>query len=113
MLVVFSPVLFRFSAFLFGLLMGSFLNVCISRLPKHESVVKPRSRCPECGATIRWYDNVPILSWVFLRARCRECKAAISWRYPLVELLTGIWFAAIAVNFPFPALYGMPFRILT
>jgi leader peptidase (prepilin peptidase)/N-methyltransferase len=72
--------------------MGSFLNVCISRLPRHESVVKPRSRCPECGAAIRWHDNVPILSWIFLRARCRSCRGGISWRYPAVELTVGIWF---------------------
>jgi leader peptidase (prepilin peptidase) / N-methyltransferase len=88
-----TPVIFELFAFLFGLLMGSFLNVCISRLPGHESIVKPRSRCPECGAPIRWYDNIPILSWIFLRARCRDCKAQISWRYPLVELSVGLWFA--------------------
>jgi leader peptidase (prepilin peptidase)/N-methyltransferase len=99
-----------FPAFLFGLLMGSFLNVCISRLPRHESVVKPRSRCPECGAAIRWYDNIPILSWIFLRARCRDCKATISWRYPLVELLTGIWFAVIAAKVPSP---WAPIRIVS
>jgi leader peptidase (prepilin peptidase) / N-methyltransferase len=72
--------------------MGSFLNVCISRLPWHESIVKPRSRCPECGAAISWYDNIPILSWIFLRARCRDCKAKIPWRYPLVELAVAFWF---------------------
>ena len=87
-----TPVIFELVAFLFGLLMGSFLNVCISRLPKHESIVKPRSRCPECGAAIRWYDNIPILSWILLQARCRDCKAQISWRYPAVELAMGIWF---------------------
>jgi leader peptidase (prepilin peptidase)/N-methyltransferase len=83
---------FELPAFLLGLLFGSFLNVCISRLPEHRSVVKPRSHCPRCMATIRWYDNVPLLSWVLLAAECRSCKAAIPWRYPAVELATGLWF---------------------
>jgi leader peptidase (prepilin peptidase)/N-methyltransferase len=80
------------TAFVLGLLFGSFLNVCISRLPKHESIVRPRSRCPQCEATIRWYDNIPLLSWILLRGRCRDCKQAISWRYPAVELAMGLWF---------------------
>ncbi len=87
---------FELPAFLLGLLFGSFLNVCISRLPEHRSVVKPRSHCPRCLATIRWYDNVPLLSWVLLAAKCRSCKAAIPWRYPAVELATGLWFAFVA-----------------
>jgi len=82
--------------FLLGLLFGSFLNVCISRLPAHESIVKPRSHCMECGHAIRWFDNVPILSWLLLRARCRDCKARISWRYAAVELAVGVWFAICA-----------------
>jgi leader peptidase (prepilin peptidase)/N-methyltransferase len=88
-----SPLTFELPAFLLGLLFGSFLNVCISRLPLHESIAKPRSRCPRCLHTIRWYDNVPLLSWVILRAHCRDCKAKIPWRYPLVELAVGAWFA--------------------
>jgi leader peptidase (prepilin peptidase) / N-methyltransferase len=79
-------------AFILGLLFGSFLNVCISRLPQHESIVHPRSRCPQCKAAIRWYDNVPLVSWLLLRGRCRDCKQAIPWRYPLVELAVGLWF---------------------
>ncbi len=79
-------------AFIVGLLFGSFLNVCISRLPAHRSVVKPRSHCPGCKETIRWYDNVPLLSWVLLRGRCRRCGMGISWRYPAVELAVGVWF---------------------
>ena len=75
-----------------GLIFGSFLNVCISRLPKGESIVHPRSRCPQCGATIRWYDNIPVLSWLFLRGRCRDCKQPIPWRYPLVEVAVGLVF---------------------
>jgi leader peptidase (prepilin peptidase)/N-methyltransferase len=73
---------------LFGLAFGSFLNVCIYRLPLGESVVSPRSHCPGCGKLIRWYDNIPILSYVFLRGRCRECRARISPVYPAVEFLT-------------------------
>jgi len=87
-----SPRAFDIPAFLLGLLLGSFLNVCISRLPEHKSISKPRSHCPNCLATIRWYDNVPLLSWVLLRARCRQCKQPISWRYPAVELALGLWF---------------------
>src|SRR5216683_6314043 len=84
--------------FILGLAFGSFLNVCISRLPNHESIVHPRSRCPQCKAPIRWYDNIPLLSWLLLRARCRNCKTAIPWRYPLVELGLGMWFMAQAVQ---------------
>ena len=86
-----SRFFFELAGFLPGLLFGSFLNVCISRLPNHESIVTPRSRCTACGHTIRWYDNIPILSWLLLRARCRDCKARISWRYPAVELAVGLW----------------------
>ena len=84
-------------AFALGLLLGSFLNVCISRLPEHRSIVTPRSHCPACGATIRWYDNIPLLSWVLLRGRCRACGGRISWRYPAVELAVGLWFC-ISLN---------------
>ena len=89
---------FELPAFLLGLLFGSFLNVCISRLPEHKSVVKPRSHCPRCQATIRWYDNVPLLSWVLLAAKCRNCRAAIPWRYPAVEVATGLWFFRAGVH---------------
>jgi len=85
-----------FIAGLFGLLIGSFLNVCIYRWPRDMSVVKPRSYCPGCEQTIAWYDNIPVLSYFLLGARCRQCEAGIHWRYPLVELLTFAsfyWFA--------------------
>jgi leader peptidase (prepilin peptidase)/N-methyltransferase len=78
---------------LFGLLIGSFLNVCIYRWPRDLSVVRPRSACTECEKRIAWYDNVPILSYLLLRGRCRQCGVLIHWRYPLVELLTGLCFA--------------------
>jgi leader peptidase (prepilin peptidase)/N-methyltransferase len=87
---------FELIGFVLGLLFGSFLNVCISRLPAHQSIVKPRSHCMACGHAIRWYDNVPVLSWMMLRGRCRDCKARISWRYPAVELAVGVWFAICA-----------------
>ncbi len=85
--------LFELAAFLLGLLLGSFLNVCISRLPKRRSLSKPRSNCPDCLETIRWYDNIPLLSWVLLAAKCRHCKQSIPWRYPAVELGFGLWLA--------------------
>lgn len=80
-----------------GALVGSFLNVVIHRLPRGESLVRPRSRCPWCGAQIASYDNVPVLSWLVLRGRCRRCGARISPRYPLVELLTALAFAAVVL----------------
>lgn len=80
-------------AFLFGLLIGSFLNVCIYRWPRDLSVVRPRSHCPSCQGTIAWYDNIPLLSYALLAARCRHCRARIPVRYPAVELLTGLAFA--------------------
>ncbi|TQL04213.1 leader peptidase (prepilin peptidase)/N-methyltransferase [Cellulomonas sp. SLBN-39] len=79
-----------------GLLVGSFLNVVVWRVPRGESVVAPPSACPSCGARIRPYDNVPVVSWLVLRGRCRDCAAPISARYPAVELLTGVAFAAVA-----------------
>ena len=81
-------------AFLFGLVFGSFLNVVIYRVPRQLSVVTPRSACPNCGAGIRAYDNIPVLSWVILRGRCRDCGHPISPRYAIVELLCGFLFVA-------------------
>lgn len=85
--------------FLCGLLVGSFLTVVAHRVPRSESVVTGRSRCPACGAQIAAYDNVPVLSWLLLRGRARCCGAAISPRYPLTELSVGILFAAVAAVF--------------
>lgn len=81
---------------LLGAVFGSFLNVCILRLPAEESVVRPPSRCPKCGYGLRWFDNIPVLSWVILRGRCRQCGAPISIQYPLVELATALIWAAFA-----------------
>ncbi len=86
---MFTSLIYLFVA-AFGLALGSFLNVCIVRLPKGESIVTPRSHCPQCGAAIRWYDNVPLLSYLVLAGRCRSCRARISARYPLVEALMAL-----------------------
>jgi len=80
--------------FVLGLVFGSFLNVCISRIPCGRSVVTPGSHCTACGASIRWRDNIPLLGWILLRGRCRDCRARISMRYPAVELLTAVLFTA-------------------
>ena len=83
-------VVFNIFAFTLGAVVGSFLNVCIYRLPKNESIIFPPSRCPGCGNDIRWFDNIPIISYLLLRGRCRSCKARISIRYPLVELINAL-----------------------
>jgi leader peptidase (prepilin peptidase)/N-methyltransferase len=77
-------------AFIFGAVVGSFLNVCIFRLPVHESIIKPLSRCPHCHHPIRFFDNIPLISFIILKGKCRDCGAKISWRYPLVELITAV-----------------------
>jgi leader peptidase (prepilin peptidase) / N-methyltransferase len=82
-------------AAVFGLMVGSFLNVCIFRLPRHESIVSPGSRCANCDRPLAWYENVPIVSWLLLRARCRTCGERISWIYPLIEVCTAAIFAAV------------------
>ncbi len=84
---------------LFGLLFGSFLNVCIYRIPRDLSVIAPRSFCPECGATIVWYDNLPVLSYVLLRGRCRRCRHPIGIRYPLVEIVTSLLVAITVAKY--------------
>lgn len=82
--------LFRVYAFIFGSMIGSFLNVVIYRLPLHRSLVTPRSSCPSCGTMIKWYQNIPIVSFLVLRAKCGFCGFPISWKYPMVELLMGL-----------------------
>ena len=91
-------------AFIFGMVVGSFLNVCICRLPKDESIVAPPSHCPHCLYQIRWYDNIPVVSYLLLRGKCRGCAAQISLQYPLVELLNGILTLFLFLRFgPTPA----------
>jgi leader peptidase (prepilin peptidase)/N-methyltransferase len=85
--------------FVFGLVIGSFLNVCILRIPEDISIVAPGSRCPQCQTPIKWYDNVPVLGWIWLRGKCRTCGLAISVMYPLVELTTGLLFVACYLEF--------------
>jgi leader peptidase (prepilin peptidase)/N-methyltransferase len=85
--------------FLFGLVIGSFLNVCITRIPEDLSIVAPGSRCPRCMTPIKWYDNVPVLGWMWLMAKCRSCGLPISGMYPLVELATGLLFVACYLEF--------------
>ena len=84
--------------FVLGAIVGSFLNVCASRLPKRRSLWAPGSACPNCAYPIRWYDNVPILSFLFLRGRCRDCRAPIARRYPIVELGTALLFTSAYVH---------------
>ncbi len=84
--------------FIFGSIVGSFLNVCIWRMPKRKSIIKPFSHCPICGKNILWYDNIPFLSYVFLKGRCRFCKNKISFRYFLVEFITALLFL-VTFNF--------------
>ncbi len=85
------------SVFAYGLIMGSFLNVCIYRIPKELSVVRPSSLCPSCGKSVKFYDNIPVLSYIILGGKCRSCGTRISARYPLVELLNAILYV-IALN---------------
>ncbi|HEO72702.1 MAG TPA: prepilin peptidase, partial [Candidatus Hydrogenedentes bacterium] len=87
--------------FVLGTMIGSFLNVCIYRLPRNESIVRPRSRCPKCESGIAWYDNVPIVSWLLLGAKCRHCGQPISWMYPLVEAVAGVLFLLVFWRFGF------------
>jgi leader peptidase (prepilin peptidase)/N-methyltransferase len=96
----------EFLIFLFGLCIGSFLNVCIYRLPQSKSIVHPRSMCPNCGTLIRFYDNIPILSYIALRGKCRHCKAHISPRYPVIEFMSGILAVGIFIK------YGIAFEAM-
>ena len=96
----FTPIILP-GLFLLGLIFGSFLNVCIYRMPQGLSVVAPRSACPQCKTPIRAYDNIPVLSWILLRGRCRDCKAPISPRYAVIELLTALLFTASFLRFGF------------
>ena len=95
------------AAALLGAAVGSFLNVCVTRMPTGDSVLRPRSRCPACRAAIRWRDNLPVLAWILLRARCRDCGGRISARYPAIELATAVAWGGMAW------LYGTSVAALT
>jgi len=97
---------FAVIAGLFGLLIGSFLNVCIVRLPAEQSVITPRSRCPRCDTPVEWRDNIPVLSWLLLGGKCRACRAPIAVLYPLVELAVGLLWAGAALRYG-PTLTGL------
>ncbi|MGA3219961.1 MAG: prepilin peptidase, partial [Acidimicrobiales bacterium] len=84
---------------IFGLMMGSFANVVIYRVPQGRSIVRPASACPACGAPVRSWDNIPVISWLVLRGRCRDCHARISVRYPVIEALVGALFAGVGLRF--------------
>ena len=103
------PVTFYIFAFIFGAVVGSFLNVCICRLPKGESIVFPPSHCPACGFTLPFYDNIPLISWLILRGQCRSCRGPISFRYPLVELISALLtlflFKRFGLSLPFGILF--------
>jgi leader peptidase (prepilin peptidase)/N-methyltransferase len=100
-MIAIDPVFAPFFAFLFGACIGSFLNVCIARWPREQSVVRPRSRCPKCGHQLAWFENIPLASWVALRARCRCCTESISAMYPAIELLVALgWLGAVLVYGP-------------
>jgi len=97
-------IFYTLSLAIFGLLFGSFANVCVHRIPLGESVVTPGSHCPSCNTAIAWYDNIPLLSWLMLGRKCRHCASPIAFRYPLLELtMSGIW-GIIAWHYP-PSLF--------
>jgi leader peptidase (prepilin peptidase)/N-methyltransferase len=102
---------FTFVVFVLGACWGSFLNVCIYRIPAELSVVKPRSRCPKCMTNLAWKDNIPILGWVLLGGKCRYCKASISPRYPAIELLTAVLFAWVWWVYPYNWLV-LPYAVM-
>ena len=93
------PKIIFFITFFLGAVIGSFLNVCIYRIPAGQSIVFPPSRCPKCESPIHWYQNIPILSWLVLGGKCASCRSSISIRYPLVEALTGGLFALLVFRF--------------
>ena len=93
-------------AFIFGAVVGSFLNVCIFRIPAKASIIKPLSQCPHCHHPVRFYDNIPLISYIVLRGKCRDCGGKISWRYPVVELITAILSLLLFLRF------GLTFNLL-
>jgi len=110
-----APWLFSSLAFVMGIILGSFLTVCIHRLPRGQSVVTPRSACPGCGHGIYWFDNIPLVSFMLLRGQCRNCRIPIPYRYPFIELINGIGYVLLLRHFGlgWPVLlYGLFFSAL-
>lgn len=103
---VFHFCVFGFFSFAFGACVASFLNVCIWRLPRNESVVRPASHCPKCNAAIKWYQNIPVISYLALGGRCASCREPISVRYTIVELLGGLLFAMAYLQWAIPAAFA-------
>jgi len=99
--------------FALGAMVGSFLNVCASRLPKGKSLWMPGSACPACASPIRWYDNIPVLSFLLLRGRCRDCNERISWRYPIIEAGTALLFALAYLRFDWSAEFLLAIVLLS
>jgi len=98
--------------FIYGLIFGSFFNVCIARIPKGESLVFPGSHCPKCKERILWYWNIPLLSFIFLKGQCKNCGRPIAWVYPLVELLSGILAVGLLVHFRSDQVWHWAFQFL-
>lgn len=93
--MTFINAVFYFIVFIYGIVFGSFFNVCTDRIPRHESIVRVRSHCEGCGYALKWYDNIPLLSYIFLKGRCRKCGMKLSPKYPAMEAVTGIIFVVI------------------
>jgi len=93
-------------SFMFGLAFGSFLNVCIYRIPLKKSIITPPSSCPKCGESIKFYDNIPVISYIILLGRCRQCSYPISWRYPAVEIMTGLLSLSLFIK------YGLTYQYI-
>ncbi len=108
-----DPVLIYIFAFLFGAIVGSFLNVCIFRIPLGKSLISPSSRCPQCKIAIKAYDNIPILSYFLLGGRCRSCRAPISARYPLVEGMTALFSVFLMLKFGLSASFFISFILIS
>ena len=96
---MFPTILFSIIRFLYGIIIGSVLNVCIYRIPKKENIVTTRSHCMSCGYQLRWYDLIPLFSWLALGGRCRKCKAKISVQYPLIEALNGVLYLIVFLRY--------------
>lgn len=112
-LIYLSAMLFYLASLIFGAIVGSFLNVCILRIPERKSIIYPASHCPKCQSPIMWYDNIPVISYFILTGKCRNCKGPISFRYPLVELLTALFSMAAMIMFGPSSAYFIYFAFIS